>query len=112
MRIWIADGTVIKAQEFAAGWAIAEEALAKLEKLGELPAVWIDGGRWYPSVLLEVNSLEAREICRAQGDIGPVSKMFFFTHEHGGMGGLAVPAALPSVGMARILQLAEAWRRN
>jgi len=112
LRTWIADGTLVDAQEFATRWSMSAKTLSEVEALRELPWFWVDGVRWYPSALLGVNLSDATKICRALGDDGPASKMFFFMHEHGGIGGLKVSAALPSVGLARVLQLAQAWHHR
>jgi len=112
LRSWIADGRLLTAAEFALRRSVPAESLLEAEKRGELVVLSIDKQRWYPAVILEVSSHDAGQICCELGDIGPISKMFFFMHEHGGIGGLTVSAALPSVGIARVLQLAEAWRIN
>lgn len=107
---WTQDGTLISAVAYATARDIPPSALSELEAKGELFSLDIDGARWYPSELLKMPPAAAAAICRTLAGSDPAQQLIFLMRTHGALAGQAAAEAVAQGGLAKVLQLAHAWR--
>jgi uncharacterized protein (DUF433 family) len=111
-RAWMHDGTLLSAADYAAHGGVEPGALQLLEGRGELFALEVDGGRWYPAELLKLSAEDAAALCKELAGEEAARQLIFVMRKHGALGGQTVAETIGRGHLARVLQLAVAWRRE
>lgn len=109
---WTQDGTLLTPADFAATRGISPSVLPELEARGELFSLDIEGARWYPAELLKLSPDEASALCRELAGDDAARQLIFVMRKHGALAGQTVAEAVCQGQLAKVLQLACAWRHE
>jgi hypothetical protein len=107
---WAQDGTLLTAADYAAARGIPLSVLPELEARGELFSLDVQGARWYPSELLKLSPEAAAALCRELAGDNLSRQFIFLMRTHGALAGQTVSTAIGQGRLARVSQLAHAWR--
>lgn len=83
-----------------------------LEARREFFSLDIEDGRWYPSELVKLSPDEAAVLCRTLAGDDAARLLIFIMRTHGALAGQTVATAIERGQLARVLQLANAWRHE
>lgn len=109
---WVKEGVLVPSPEFAKTWGVTRQALEQAVQRRALFSVKHAGRRYYPRVLLDLETESVAQICQALAALSSSEKLLFWLNAHGALRGLTPAQAVQAGRLERVVEHAAAWARE